>query len=61
MFNQLIFNEMENLNVLLEIIAELREQNKELTTLLADKTESSTFWYTKYTELKNLQDAGSSN
>jgi len=43
---------MENLNVLLEIISELRDQNKELTKQLEDKTESSTFWFRKYTELE---------
>jgi len=43
---------MENLNVLLEIISELREQNKELTKQLEDKTESTTFWFNKYEEIK---------
>ncbi len=39
------------METLIEIIAELRAENKELETYLAERTESSSYWYKKCEEL----------
>jgi hypothetical protein len=42
---------MENVNVLLEIISELRAENKALKVSDKEKRESSAYWYKAYSEL----------
>jgi hypothetical protein len=42
---------MENLTTLLEIISELRAENKALKVSDKEKGESSAYWYKAYSEL----------